>query len=580
MDALLGWNLVISLLAILFVAWLSGRLLGVSRSLPATVLAGLTGWLAALALSLAIARGDTSAAGFTRNLWVFAIVFTMSSMVWIELLAKPGALARAQSSLVRLPRPIRAVRRSGQRIGRYAQITRIAVKYGFGPALGLGRGREEDEVAPTAPAARRLRLALEECGGMFVKLGQLLSTRADLLPESVTAELARLQDRVAPAPPGAVRELLEAELGRPVDQVFLEFDWEPIAAASIGQAYRAKLPGGEPVIVKVQRPGIAAAVERDLLVLAELAQVVESRTSWGAEYHVTELTNEFADRLREELDFRLEARNAIEIAANLDGMPRVHIPKVHEELSTARVLVLEWLDGVSVREVERIDRLGLERPALADTLLRCAMQQMLVDGRFHADPHPGNVLVLEGGRLGLIDFGATGRLDPLQQASMRGMLVAVQRRDASLLRQAVLGGRHPAPPLRGRAARARPRPLHGQAPLQRRRAQRGHVQRPVAAVLHLRDQPASRVLHLLPRPGDPGGNPQYAVPGLPGHPGGRGAGGGVGEGAPGPEQPGGAGPQRAGEPRPAAATRPQARRPHRRRRRARRPADAGEPVLR
>jgi ubiquinone biosynthesis protein len=251
MDALLGWNLVISLLAILFVAWLSGRLLGVSRSLAATVLAGLTGWLAALALSLAIARGDASAAGFTRNLWVFAIVFTMSSMVWIELLAKPGTLARAQSGLVRLPRPIRAVRRSGQRIGRYAQITRIAVKYGFGPALGLGRGREEDEVAPTAPAARRLRLALEECGGMFVKLGQLLSTRADLLPESVTAELARLQDRVAPAPPGAVRELLEAELGRPVDQVFLEFDWEPIAAASIGQAYRAKLPGGEPVIVKV-----------------------------------------------------------------------------------------------------------------------------------------------------------------------------------------------------------------------------------------------------------------------------------------------------------------------------------------
>ena len=438
MDALLSWNLVISLLAILFVAWLSGRLLGVSRSLPGTVLAGLTGWLAALALSLAIARGDTTAAGFTRNLWVFAIVFTMSSMVWIELLAKPGTLARAQTGLVRLPRPIRAVRRSGQRIGRYAQITRIAVKYGFGPALGLGRGREEDEVAPTAPAARRLRLALEECGGMFVKLGQLLSTRADLLPESVTAELARLQDRVAPAPPAAVRELLEAELGRPVDQVFLEFDWEPIAAASIGQAYRAKLPGGEPVIVKVQRPGIAAAVERDLLVLAELAQVVESRTSWGAEYHVTELTDEFADRLREELDFRLEARNAIEIAANLDGMPRVHIPKVYEELSTARVLVLEWLDGVSVREVERIDRLGLERPALADTLLRCAMQQMLVDGRFHADPHPGNVLVLEGGRLGLIDFGATGRLDPLQQASMRGMLVAVQRRDASLLRQAVL----------------------------------------------------------------------------------------------------------------------------------------------
>jgi len=438
MDAVLGWNLVISLLAIVAVAWLSGRLLGVSRSLAATVLAGVAGWLAALALSLAIARGDTHAAGFTRNLWVFAIVFTMSSMVWIELLAKPGALARAQTGLVRVPRPIRAVRRSGQRVSRYAQITRIAVKYGFGPALGLGRHSSDEEAVPAVPAARRLRLALEECGGMFVKLGQLLSTRADLLPESVTSELARLQDQVAPAPPEAIRELLEAELGRPVEQAFREFDWAPIAAASIGQAYRATLPSGEPVIVKVQRPGIAAAVERDLLVLAELARTAETRTAWGADYHVSELTGEFAERLREELDFRLEARNATEIAADLGAMPRVRIPKVYQELSTARVLVLEWLDGVSVREVARIDRLGLDRPALAELLLRCALQQMLVDGRFHADPHPGNVLVLGSGQLGLIDFGATGRLDPLQQASMRGMLLAVQRRDAALLRQAVL----------------------------------------------------------------------------------------------------------------------------------------------
>jgi ubiquinone biosynthesis protein len=273
---------------------------------------------------------------------------------------------------------------------------------------------------------------------MFVKLGQLLSTRADLLPESVTSELARLQDQVAPAPPEAIRELLEAELGRPVEQAFREFDWAPIAAASIGQAYRATLPSGEPVIVKVQRPGIAAAVERDLLVLAELARTAETRTAWGADYHVSELTGEFAERLREELDFRLEARNATEIAADLGAMPRVRIPKVYQELSTARVLVLEWLDGVSVREVARIDRLGLDRPALAELLLRCALQQMLVDGRFHADPHPGNVLVLGSGQLGLIDFGATGRLDPLQQASMRGMLLAVQRRDAALLRQAVL----------------------------------------------------------------------------------------------------------------------------------------------
>jgi ubiquinone biosynthesis protein len=438
MDAVLGWKLVVSLPAILLVALLAGRLLGVQRSLAATALAGLAGWLSALALSLAIANGDPGAPGFTRNLWVFAIVFTMSATVWMELLAKPGALARAQSGLVSIPRPLRAVRRSSQRLSRYAQITGIAVKHGFGPALGLARPHDEDTPQPAVPAARRLRLALEECGGMFVKLGQLLSTRADLLPAGVVAELARLQDRVAPAPPDAVRALLEAELGRPVEEAFAELDPEPIAAASIGQAYRGRLRSGEAVIVKVQRPGISEAVERDLLVLAELARVVEARTAWGADYHVAELTGEFADRLREELDFRLEARNATEIAAALDGTGDVHVPAVHRELSTARVLVMEWLDGVSVREVDRIDAMGLDRARLAEALLRCALRQMLVEGRFHADPHPGNVLVLQGGRLGLIDFGATGRLDALQQASMREMLVAVQQRDAGLLREAVL----------------------------------------------------------------------------------------------------------------------------------------------
>jgi ubiquinone biosynthesis protein len=434
MDAVLGWNLVLSLPVILAIAWLAGRLLGVSRSWAATLVAGMAGWLAALALSLAIAAGDTGAPGFTRNLWVFAAVFTMSASVWVELLAKPGALARAQRGLVSIPRPLRAIRRSSRRLSRYAQITGIAVRYGFGPLLGLGQPVADDVAAPpAAPAARRLRQALEECGGMFVKLGQVLSTRADLLPHGVVAELSRLQDQVAPAAPESVMALLEAELGRPVGEVFAELDAEPLAAASIAQAYRGRLRSGEAVVVKVQRPGIAESVDRDLLVLAELARVAEARTAWGADYHVTELAGEFADRLREELD----SRNATEIAALTAG-DQVHVPAVHTELSTARILVMEWLDGVSVREVERIDALGLDRSRLAETLLRSSLRQMLVDGRFHADPHPGNVLVLEDGRLGLIDFGATGRLDPLQQASMREMLVAVQQRDAGLLRSAVL----------------------------------------------------------------------------------------------------------------------------------------------
>ena len=437
-SLLFGSGLLTSLPAILVVAFLAGRLLGVRRSLATTLLSGLVGWLAGTGLSLLIADGDPGAPGFGRNVWVFSVVFTMSAAVWVELLAKPGSLARAQQGLVRVPRPLRALRRSSQRVRRYGQITGIAVRHGFGPVLGLGARGGADPAEPgRLPPAARLRRALEECGGMFVKLGQILSTRSDLLPAAVIAELSKLRDRVPPADPAAVRALIEEELGAPADEVFAEFDWEPLAAASIGQAHRARLHDGQPVIVKVLRPGIGDAVERDLLVLDELARTAEARTSWAAEYRVTELAAEFGARLREELDLRREAANATAIAGNLAELPEVHVPLVHPELSTSKLLVMEWLDGVSVGDAEALDELGVDRRKLADLLLRCFLKQMLLDGEFHADPHPGNVMVLRDRRLGLIDFGASSRLDPLEQASVRTMLVAVSRRDSAMLRDAV-----------------------------------------------------------------------------------------------------------------------------------------------
>jgi ubiquinone biosynthesis protein len=438
LDDLVDLAVLLSLPGVLVLASLVGRLLGVRRSWTATLLSGVLGWVGGVALSLAIAsQRNEPDTGFTRNVWLFSTLGVMSASVWIELLAKPGTLARAQTGLTTIPHPIKAVKRRGRRVSRYAQITRIAIRNGLGPSLGLGRHSEDGEVRQV-PFARRLRHSLEECGGMFVKMGQVASTRSDLVSPAVAEELTHLQDHVAPAPPDGLRELLEEELDAPVDEVFAEFDWKPLAAASIGQAHKARLHGGQQVIVKVQRPGIADSVNRDLEVLDELARMVEERTTWGAEYRVSDLADEFAERLREELDFEIEARNASDIAANLDGDRGVRIPAVYHDLTTRRVLVMEWLDGVSVRDTDAIDELGVDRRELAEELLRCMMQQMLVDAQYHADPHPGNVMVLRDGRLALIDFGAASRIDPLQQTAIRDVMLGVAQRDADVLRQAVL----------------------------------------------------------------------------------------------------------------------------------------------
>ncbi len=432
-----GGHLISTLIGVAVIAVVANRLLGARRGLGTTVLAGAIGWLTGTAMAIVLARShEHGTAGFTRNHWLFVTFFTLSATVWIEMLAKPGALARAQAGLGTIPRPIKSMRRRSQRLSRYVQITRIAARNGLGRDLGVTDDDEPIEGRP--PVAVRIRRALEQAGGMFVKLGQVISTRADLVPQSVVDELSKLQDSVSPAPRDAVEAMFEEELGRPVAEVFAEFDWEPLAAASIGQVYSARLKTGEAVIVKAQRPGIGAAVERDLDVLEQLGHTAEARVPVAAEYRVMDLVDEFSNGLREELDFRVEARNATEISRNLID-DRVRIPKVYDELSTGRILVMERFDGVSCLQVDQIDTIpGVDRQQLADIMLRVAMRQMLVDGLFHADPHPGNIFVLRDGTLGLIDFGAAGRLDGAQMASLREMMFAVGQRDASLLRQAVL----------------------------------------------------------------------------------------------------------------------------------------------
>ena len=285
-DLLTGWRLISSIAGILVLASLAGRLLGTRRSAAAVVVSGLSGWLAGAALAVVVARNhEHSQAGFVRNLWLFAAFFTMSTTVWIEMLAKSGALTRAQQSLTSFPRPWRSVRRRSRRVSRYGQIVRIMARHGLGPFLGIG-APADDSAAGRAPVPVRVRRALEDAGGMFVKLGQVLSTRADLIPPDLARELARLQDQVGPESRQDIERVLDEDLGRPLGRLFAEFDWEPAAAASIGQAYRAERRTGERVIVKVQRPGVADSVACDLDVLAQLGHTLEARVSWAREYRV------------------------------------------------------------------------------------------------------------------------------------------------------------------------------------------------------------------------------------------------------------------------------------------------------
>jgi ubiquinone biosynthesis protein len=369
-----------------------------------------------------------------------ALLATMGVSVLLEVLAHRDAASPGRSRPASIPHPLRALRQRIARMQRYAQITWIAIKQGLWPylrsrqiMLAIKRPRSPHQLA------RSLRLALEQAGGVFVKFGQVLSTRPDLLPPDLIAELAQLQDTVPPDPYAAIEALLAKELGAPPSEVFAAFDVKPLAAASIAQVYRARLVSGETVVVKVQRPGVRALIERDLDILLRLARTAETRTRWGRELHVLELATRFAEVVQEELDFRIEARNTLAVAAGIRNVSAVRVPAVYAHLSTGRVLVQEWLDGVSVRDAgPLLDQLGRDRAALARELLQCITHQILHDGTFHADPHPGNVLVLRDGQLGLIDFGQVGRLDSLQQAALRGMLVALERRHPTMLREALL----------------------------------------------------------------------------------------------------------------------------------------------
>jgi len=288
-----------------------------------------------------------------------------------------------------------------------------------------GRRRVTPEVRKRR--ARRLLETLLTLGPTFIKLGQLLSTRPDVLPPEYVEELAQLQDRVPPAPWPGARAVIEAELG-PVEERFDDFDTEAISGASLGQVYRASVED-EPVAVKVRRPGIESLVEADLRVVRWLLPVVIYFVGEARAFSLSNLADEFAKTIREEMDYRREARMLEEIRANFADEPRVRIPATLASHSTGRVLTMEYVPGTKITDVEAIDDLGLDRRTLAETVERAYLQMIVEDGVFHADPHPGNLAVQPDGTVVFYDFGMSGRVPPYLQDRIVEFYLSVANRD-------------------------------------------------------------------------------------------------------------------------------------------------------
>jgi ubiquinone biosynthesis protein len=367
--------------------------------------------------------------------WALVTIFAVLAVLLVELLTR-----RRRRRLRHVPHPIRGARAMGRRILRYAEVVRIWIHRGL---LHTG---DDAEVAGSR-LGRSLRLSFEDAGGLFVKLGQAMAEQPQLVTLAVAAELAPLQEDATPADLEAARSVIAEDLG-PLDEVFAEFGSEPLGSASIAQTYLARLHDGQEVVVKVQRPGVAEAIERDLDILRRLADLFDRRTTWARSIGLKELVVGFDERTREELDFRIEATNE-SLAARATGEgDAIVVPAVIEGLSTQRVLVEERAPGRGVGASEAFaDWDDAKRTVLADGLLSLMVRQMLSGEPFHADPHPGNVFLRPDGRLELIDFGAVGRLDPYERAAFLDLLRGVQGQDPSLLREGLIRIGTPARPV-------------------------------------------------------------------------------------------------------------------------------------
>lgn len=318
-----------------------------------------------------------------------------------------------------------------EHLKRYKDIARLFMKYGRADLAKLVSSDptlapdDDDPVSGVSGNPESLALDLEALGPTFIKLGQLLSTRSDLLPQPYLDALTRLQDKVEPFSFGIVEEIVSSELGVRLSKAFQSFDSEPLAAASLGQVHRAVMRDGREVAVKVQRPNIRQTILEDLEAFQEMAILLDRHTEVGRRFGFQNLLEEFRRTLLRELDYRRESLNLVTLGSNLKEYQRLIVPQPIDDYSTARVLTMEYVQGTKITDLSPLARIDLDGQALAEELSRAYLDQILVDGFFHADPHPGNILITPDGRLALLDLGMVARIDPKRQEQLLKLLLAI-----------------------------------------------------------------------------------------------------------------------------------------------------------
>lgn len=331
----------------------------------------------------------------------------------------------------------------GRRIrhfGRYREIAQVLAANGFGwfiDEVGLAeildyprRWFRSSSVRQSVSTAERVRRTMEQLGPTFVKLGQVASVRRDVFPPDFIEELSKLQDEVEAIPLQTVRAILERELECPVDEIFRELVEVPVGSASIGQVHKAVLLTGEQVAVKIQRPDIERQIRVDLDILMDLARMAERHFEWARLYALTEMVEEFRITLLKELDYITEGRNADKLREIHSDMETVHIPQIHWELSTGRVLVMEFVDGIKLTQRANLIAAGHDASDVAGNVANALLSELLLHGFFHADPHPGNLAVLPSGDIAMMDFGMVGKLPPEIQRHLASLVISLMRRDS------------------------------------------------------------------------------------------------------------------------------------------------------